>query len=291
VVLVVGAGLISWAPIMVKALTLRGLGPTGVAFWRCALGVIVLWSVARLRSTPLRLPARVLGLTALAGLCFAADLSVWHRSILRVGAGMATILGNTQVFVTALLSWWCFGERPGARFTRAAICAMVGIVLLAGLGSDVEFSPGYLVGIGYGLATGVVYGLFLLCLRGAARTANPGSTLTRIAWISLFAAIALAPLLPFETAGKLPSGPGAWGLTLLLAVVAQSLGWWAISRAVAALRGAVAGLILLLQPVLATIYGWLLFDERLGALQILGAGITLVAIYAGSTGGSRPAKR
>ena len=286
-VLMVGAMLISWAPILVKALISTGLGPTGVAFWRCVLGVAVLWTAARVRATSLRLPRRVVGLTALAGLCFAIDLSVWHRSIVLVGAGMATILGNTQVFVTALLSWWFFGERPSARFSLSAVGAMGGIVLLAGVGSDVTFSRDYLVGIGYGLATGVVYGFFLICLRGAGQTARPGSTLARIAWISLFAALALAPLLPFETAGRVPSGAGAWGLALLLAVVAQSLGWWAISRVVPIVRGAVAGLILLLQPVLATVYGWLLFGERLEPLQIAGAGLTLAAIYLGSPGSRR----
>ena len=48
---------------------------------------------------------------------------------------------------------------------------------------------------------------------------------------------------------------------------------------------------LLLQPLLATVWGWLLFGERLAPLQLVGALLTLGAIYAGTLGlGRRPAR-
>ncbi|MCK4373360.1 MAG: EamA family transporter, partial [candidate division Zixibacteria bacterium] len=43
-----------------------------------------------------------------------------------------------------------------------------------------------------------------------------------------------------------------------------------------------SGLVLLLQPLLATVWGWLFFAEHLTPLQLVGGTITLSAIYLGS---------
>ena len=45
----------------------------------------------------------------------AGDLTAWHHAIGFVGAGLATVLGNLQVVVVALLAWLLFGERPADR--------------------------------------------------------------------------------------------------------------------------------------------------------------------------------
>jgi drug/metabolite transporter (DMT)-like permease len=52
-----------------------------------------------------------------------------------------------------------------------------------------------------------------------------------------------------------------------------------------------AGLILLLQPILATVWGILFYDEYLKPLQIVGAAITLVAMYFGITQRKQPTNR
>jgi drug/metabolite transporter (DMT)-like permease len=41
-------------------------------------------------------------------------------------------------------------------------------------------------------------------------------------------------------------------------------------------------LALLLQPTMATVWGFMFFSEILGPLQLLGAAVTLTAIYFGS---------
>ncbi|NCQ33655.1 hypothetical protein GW813_00995 [bacterium] len=50
------------------------------------------------------------------------------------------------------------------------------------------------------------------------------------------------------------------------------------------MSGATAGLILLLQPVLATVWGRLAFAETLDPVQMLAAALTLGAIYLGTAG-------
>ena len=95
--LIVGATAISFAPIFVKLVGSDRLGPTAIGFWRCLIGAAALFLYVLIRGGGVKLPLRLFGFAALAGLIFYGDIYVWHRSIVFAGAGMATILGNTQV--------------------------------------------------------------------------------------------------------------------------------------------------------------------------------------------------
>ena len=159
---------------------------------------------------------------------------------------------------------------------------MAGVVLLVGIGSDVSFEGRYLQGIIFGLLTGVIYASFLITVRQVGRISGNGTNLTRIAWISLFAGLFLSVSAVAEGDLGPPPDLRTWSLLFLLALVAQSVGWLMIARSLPKVSGAIGGLLLLLQPVLATAWGALLFREHLEPVQMIGAAVTLVAIYVGS---------
>ena len=280
--LAVGATLISFAPVFVKMIGLGTLGLTAIGFWRCLFGAIVLASVGLATGNRLRLSRRQMFWAVAAGLAFCVDLWVWHRSIAYAGAGMATMLGNTQVFATSVLSIFIFKEKLTFRFVLAAISAMGGVVLLVGIGGDVAFSEQYVWGIAFGLATGVAYASFIICLKQGSRNSEAFDAVAFMTWASFFSAIFLLLAAPFETEPFLPPDWYTLGVLVALAVVAQSLGWLINLRALRLVQASSAGLVLLLQPILATVWGFLFFAEHLQALQLLGAAITLGAIYVGS---------
>ena len=276
-----GAIHISFAPVFVKLIGMEVLGPTAIGFWRVLIGAGILFLWAGVRKESLRLPARTMKLAILAGILFCGDLFVWHRSILYSGAGMATILGNTQVFSTAILSFFIFKEKLTLRYFLAALMGMIGVVLLIGIGSDIEIAGRYLHGVLYGLATGLFYANYIVTLKSVGPLQRSGF-LPVMAWTSLFAAIAFLVVIPFEEGPFLPPDLFSWVMLLVLALVAQSVGWWLIAQSLSHVDGSRAGLLLLLQPVLATIWGMLFFAEWMTTLQTVGAVITLVAIYFGS---------
>jgi drug/metabolite transporter (DMT)-like permease len=272
---------ISFAPVFVKLIGMDVLGPTAIGFWRVLLGAGILFLWALLRREPLRLSARTLRLTMLAGALFCGDLFVWHRSILYSGAGMATILGNTQVFATAILSFFIFKEKLTLRYFLAAFTGMIGVILLIGVGSDIEIAGRYLHGVLYGLATGLFYANYIVTLKSVGSLQRSGF-LPIMAWTSLFSAIAFLAVIAFEGGRFLPPDLFSWLMLIALALVAQTVGWWLIAQSLSHVDGSRAGLLLLLQPVLATVWGMLFFAEWMTALQIIGAVVTLVAIYLGS---------
>lgn len=281
-VLSAGAACISFAAVFVKLLGAEKMGPTAIAFWRTLFGSVILFAWATLRKDRLAMPALVTRWSALAGFIFFLDLFFWHRSILYAGAGMATILANTQVFGTALLGFLIFKEKLTLRFLAAAMCAIAGVALLIGLGSEIEFTVRYLKGIGFGLLTGVVYANYIVVIKIAGQKEKNVSFLTLMAWTSLFSALFLGIAGAFETARFVPPDLMSLVVLLALALVAQALGWWAISSSLPKIVASRSGLVLLLQPVLATVWGVIFFHEHLTLIQIGGAAITLAAIYVGS---------
>ena len=282
IVLMFGAVCISFAPVFVKLIDSALLGPTVIGLWRVVLGAVILFVWSKLAGNSIKISKRMFIIATIAGFVFALDLFFWHRSIFFCGGGMATILANTQVFTTAILSYFVFKERLSILFFVIAVCAMGGVVLLVGVGSDVEFTRKYLEGIAFGLATGVVYACYIVTIKYAGEKKEKPRTLTLLAWVSLMSGLFLFLISLMEQIPLLPPDFYHWTVLFSMALVAQSIGWWAISSSILKIEGAQSGLILLLQPVLATIWGILFFAEYLTSVQIIGAVITLGAIYIGS---------
>lgn len=281
--LIFGALCISFAPIFVKWIGNDRLGPTAIGFWRTLFGGLTLVIISLVRGRTLKMSPKLIGFSALAGFVFFVDLFVWHRSIIFAGAGMATILGNTQVFATAVISYTLFKEKLGLRFVASALTAVLGVVLLVGiLSEDVAFTSNYVHGIVFGLLTAVAYAHYLTVLKWTGYKARIPDVVTFMAWTSLFSALFFGVAVGIESGPVLPPDTSSWLLLIALGIIAQALGWWAITGSLAEIPVARAGLVLLLQPTLATVWGAIFFAEHLGPLQIVGAALTLAAIYYGS---------
>jgi drug/metabolite transporter (DMT)-like permease len=287
----IGAVCVSFAPVFVKLINVSVMGPTAIGFWRMFIGGLILFIFAVLKGESIRIPKTVLYFTILAGFLFYGDLFVWHRSILLVGAGISTILGNTQVFWMAFFGILIFKEKLTFTFLVSILCAFIGVTLLIGIGSGLNFTEPYINGIIYGLLTGFFYSSYMATLKKAGHYSKTNNFFTLMAWTSIICSIFLAISAVIENDPYLPTDSDTWLSLLGLAIVVQSVGWWIIAVNLPKIKAAQSGMILLLQPTLATIWGALLFSERLSFLQLVGAIITLIAIYVGSASLSRNKKR
>lgn len=281
--LFLGACCLGFAPIFVK---LVSIGPTPIGIYRCGIAAVLLTCVSRWESPRAAASARwspaLWGYLLLSGFLFAVDLFVWHRSVIYAGAGLGTILGNTQVFYVTLIGIVFFGERLTWRFLFAVLLAFTGVFLLVSYRSSPATEDRYVEGVFYGLATGIVYSSYVLAIRKAEQLSRGVSSTLRLAIVSGTTAIFLLPIAWWEGTLGLPT-PVDFGWLLSLALVAQVAGWLLISRSLGQVPVSRAGLILTAQPLVATLAGGLLLREHLSPLQGLGAGIVLVALYLGTT--------
>ncbi|MYL84445.1 EamA family transporter [Desulfovibrio aerotolerans] len=276
--LLFGAVIISFSAVFVK---LAAVAPAVSAFYRLLFGGLTL--LVMLAATGnLSAVRRAVAWPALAcAFFFSADLLCWHASIIYIGPGLATLVGNFQVFLITLVAAIQARRLPQAGFLAAMGLAMAGLYLVVGRGFA-EQTPEFRLGVGYGLATAVFYGLFILTLKKAVTDGGRAAPMAAMAVLSLAGAVFLAPVLLVR--GDSLALPTATALVSLLGlgVIGQGIGWLAISTGLAGVRPALAGLILLLQPTLSYVWDVLFFGKTTGPVELAGVALALAGIYLGS---------
>ncbi|MEL6448315.1 MAG: DMT family transporter [Pseudomonadota bacterium] len=279
--LLAGAALISFSPVFVA---LVSVSSTNSAFYRVAIGGVILtgWMLA---TGGWRRPrAAVFGMLLIGAVCFALDLWFWHKSIIYVGPGLATLLANFQVFVMTAAGFVLLGQRPSFAQLISIPMALVGLGLIVGVDWSV-LSSEYRLGVIFGLATAACYAAYLLCFRHAqslSRSKPTALPVRELAIVSLASAVFLAGVAGLEGESlAIPTLKDA-GWLVAYALFAHIFGWLLIASSLAHVPAALIGLSLLIQPLLS--FGWdvLLFDRPVTAPEVAGAAIALVAIYLGA---------
>jgi drug/metabolite transporter (DMT)-like permease len=250
---VLGALVIAFSGILVR---LADVSPSTAAFFRCLYA----------------LP----GLAWAAGIFLAADLTFWHHSIAAVGAGLATVLGNTQVVFVGMLAWIALGERPEDRSLLAIPIVFLGVTLISGVIGGGAYGEDPALGVAYGLLTGITYALFILILRHAStdQRGPAGPLFDATASAAVFCAIGGIAV------GDLDWTPGresqAW--LVLLALSSQVLGWLLISVSLPRLPAVLTSILLMLQPVSTVFLGALLLSEAPSSVQLIGVAIVIAGV-------------
>ena len=263
--------------------------PVVSAFYRVFFGSMILGLACLIKKEVHKISAKALLFCALCGLCFAGDLYCWHISIAYVGPGLATILGNFQVFVLTIISLLFFGQPVRFLFFVSLACAFLGLFLIVGINWGV-LSDQYRIGVYFGLITALFYAVFILSLRQIQQINRDISFTYLLLLVSVTSTIVLGPLVP--AAGETFAIPSLTSLAALLclALFSQAIGWACIARSLPRVIPSLAGLVLLLQPSLAFIWDVLFFDRPTSAVQWLGVLIVLAAIYLGMGMTKQPAR-
>jgi len=284
--LLIGVITISFAPVFVR---LADTAPAAVAFYRMAYAlpfVGVLWILRRSED---RRPVWAHFMACFAGLFLGSQLVLWHHSIEHIGAGIATLLGNTQVVFVGAVAWHVYRERPTNTALTVLPIVLAGAALLSGLGGADAYGDNPTAGAVLGLITAIGYSVFLLAFRHANRgllAPSAGPLLDATAGAALAALIAV---LIESGAPPAPTWP-SHGWILALAVLTQTFAWLLIGFALPRLPALEVSVLLLLQPVGAIIWAHLIFDEWLSTVQWIGAAIVLAGILIlGLSGSASPA--
>ena len=278
VVLLFGAFAISLAPIFVRIST---LDPLVSAFYRLSLSLPVLMLVPFLgagkENTPTRsltnMPLRDVALMFLCGVMLAADLALWHISINMTTVANATLFNNCAPVVLLLLGWAFFGERISRDVFIALAVAATGMGLL--MGGNFVLAPERLFGDAGAISTAFFYAIYLFMVKSLRARYDTFSIMVAT---SLASAICLLIVCMIQGWSMVPGSLEDWLVILGLAVSCHAIGQSLIAKALAYLPVTISSFCLLLQPVSAAILAWLLFQEALGPVQILGGVLVLGGI-------------
>lgn len=276
--IVAGSFLISFSGVFVK---IAHVGPTASGVYRNLFGALALLLIALARRDSLKPSWSQMRWILLGGAAFATDIFFWHRSINYVGPGLATILGNFQVFFVAAAGILIFREPATARFLLSVPIAVTGLLLLVGL-SWSDFDATYRRGVLFGIVTAASYATYLLCLRGARHERARLSAPANLTWVTTVTALllVLAALAGRESLRIPDVGTGL--VLVAYGVLCQAVGWIVISRNFRRVPASRFALILLLQPSLTFIWDILFFHRPTTGIELAGALIAMSAIYLGA---------
>ncbi|MEO5985684.1 MAG: DMT family transporter [Candidatus Limnocylindria bacterium] len=271
---VLGALTIAGSAIVVR---LADVEPSTAAFFRLAYALpplaVLAW-LERRRYGP-RAPGQS-RLAWIAGAFFAVDLILWHHAINQVGAGLATVLGNTQVIVVPLAAWAFLRERPSGRVAISVPVVLIGVVLISGVIGVGAYGENPVLGVLLGLGTGLAYGGFILIQRGAnADIRRPAGPLFEASLSGALVTLAIG--FPLGEIDLLPSWP-SHGWLILLALGVHVVGWLLISLSLPRLPAALTSVVLTIQPVGSVLLGIVIRAEAPSSFQLLGVGFILAGL-------------
>ena len=276
-----GAITIGFAPILVR---LSQVGPSATAFWRVLFALPVLWLLMTLESrgsNPARPPSTWVDYRALivGGIFFTGDLAFWHWSINYTTVANATLLVNfAPVFVT-LGSWLLFRHRVSRTFITGLVVALLGISLLIGTSFTLNFQ--YFFGDFLALIAATFYAGYQLSVK---YLRGEFSTATIMSWNGVAMCAILLPVSLLSREVFIPLDIQGWLVLIALALLIHIAGQGLIAFALAHLPATFSSVTLLLQPVMAAIFAWILLSETLDPRQALGGAIVLAGIFVARRG-------
>lgn len=266
-----GGVCIGFAPIGLRW-GLDALGPISIAFWRYAFSIPVLLALVIVAER--RLPAAPNRILVLAAACFSFDIALWHVGLSLTTVANATFIVNLGNVGAGLTAWLFLRQRPGAAWAIAAPVALAGAAALSFGGGTESLADwrGDLLALG----AAVLVSGYIVASSVARRTIG---ALDAIFWLTVFEALITAPLVVFAGESFLPAAPQGFLSPLFLALVAQVAGQGFIVFGLGRTAPALAGVLVLVQPVVAALVSWRLFGESMTGLQAGGAALILVGVF------------
>ena len=263
---------VSFGAILVRVAAAPALA---VSFYRVALASLILLPFAARdagRSWP-ALDARRRLLLVAAGLALALHFATWIASLSYTSVASSVLLVNTAPLFTLVLSQLFLGERAPTVVKAALPVALAGAALIAF--GDWTGSPGSLFGNALAVAGAIAVAVYQVIGR-AMRAALPLNAYVLAVWAT--AALALAALalgldVPLGGYGRL-----TWLAFVALAVVPTVGGHGLVNKSLRSLPAPTVGLFLLGEPVLASLFAWMLFAEAPGPWTLAGGVVVLSAL-------------
>jgi len=276
IVLIMGLTLIyAFCFVAIKA-GLAYAPPLLFAGLRVLIGGVVLFILTFILRQPLLPPRRDWsGIVALALTATTLAFGAMFLSPGRTGAGIASVLGNTQPLMVVVLAALFLGERMTASKWATLAFGFMGVSLIAGralVGPDAYGIAGAMLALAASLGAGIGNIIFK-------RLAIKGNLLVITAWQLVLGSLPLLLLAAlFEQDGRVIWNAEFVGLLLFLALVGTSLAnavwYWLLQREeVGRLT-----MFLFLVPVLGLGIAALTFGERISLLEGIGSVLTVIGV-------------
>lgn len=271
--LFVTSGILTYVGAALAAGLFAIMSPTGVTWWRVAVGVavlLVLWRPWKQLWTP-----RKILVATVFGVVLVGMNTLFYEAIARIPMGVAVAVEFLGPVAVALFRGRGWAPRV------AALLALAGIVAIGGWGLDLS-DPNAAAGFWFALAAGGSWALYILLGSRISQNAQTGPSL------ALGLAIAALLYLPFMHQAAFDVD-FSWQTFLALAGVAilsTALPYSIDAIAFGRIKESTFALLTALLPATSVVVGALMLAQIPGVFEVLGVALVSVAVWLAGRGGA-----
>lgn len=251
-------------PIMLKEASLEALA---FAFWRLWLAAVVYVGFLYFRGK--RLNLQIMKTAAPGGIAFGVDIALFFSAVKLTSVINATLIATLQPIPLMIVGQVWFGERVRRSDVVWTAAAIGGVMIVVIAGQDA--TTGNLSGDILAILAMFAFAAYFVGSKYARRTLD---TSEYMAAMMLIAAGIVSPIALLSGQSLIP---GDWETWLLIAAVVAVPGSGHVlnNYALKYLPLLVVSLLTLASPVVSIILAWLLLDEGLVLLQVVGIVVVL----------------
>lgn len=246
----------------------------GIAFWRCALGVVVLLPFAAVRREPLP-DRRVLLVGAASGVALGAHFGFWISSLGYTSVAASVVLVSTQPVFVAIFAYLLFREKTSPLSFVGILVAIAGTAIIAG--GSASYGGGAFFGDVLALLGAVAVAVYVLIGRSL-RTGGMGVIPYAIVVYSSAALMLLIVALIMGVRLWGYSGE-TWMWLFAITLGPQILGHTVFNWALGYVEASVVSGTILAEPVGSSLLAWLILHEKPGLATLLGGIVVLSGLF------------
>lgn len=253
--------------------------PTAVSF-RSGATALVVGALLLIQRVPLALTARQLKALPLIGVLIAIQSLCLYSAVARLPVALALLVFNSFPLMTALWARLLYRHRPERALLIAMPVILLGLVLAldvlgaaSGLGAAGQWRK-IGAGVAFALGASATFGLALVLTQHEAGGLDGRlRTFATMAIVGLLAGAAVV----WRGGLALPAAPaGWWGLALLTLLYGTGI---TILFTVLPRLGVVGNsAVMNVEPVFALVLAWLILDQHIAPVQVVGALVVVGAV-------------
>lgn len=274
IALAAGACGMGASPIFVR---LADVGPFASAFWRLgyALPILLAWAVLEKKQNKNDNLIQFSKPVIYSGIFFAGDLFFWHLAILETSIANATLLACLSPVWVALLSPIIIKEKVNVNAAIGLAICLIGAFMLIGNENFLPFATQHWKGDLYAILTGMFFALYFLNIVISRKNEDTGKVAFKSTLVSAIIMLFIATI-----AGQSLVSTTAIGLASLIAlgIISQAGGQGLMVFSLGILPSIFSSLVIFIEVLAAVILAWIIFNETLNSIQIIGGTIIMIGI-------------
>lgn len=251
------------------------VGPITSFGYRLLLPCIFLYSFLAITKDEEKLSKKSLYIAALTGFFLALDLAFYSISLIYTSIAEASLLTNLCPFITTFIAIIFLKEKVSLKYYFVLLLAFLGLLLLM---SQAGLSSRHLLGNWLAIVSAVFYALFIILSK---QLRNSCSTFRMMFIASLSGSIVLFILAFIFNEQIIPTTARSIAILLAIALFGHLLGNILYISRIKHISLAMSSLVLLVGPVFALLYGYVLFRETFSIQQLVGMFIIILSVYLG----------